>query len=693
MIRHYILGTPAATPAVPCAPPLSPLPPDPPLAVSQEGRAAVLTLPLQPRDQVFGLGEQVRGMNKRGHLYRSFNVDHFPHTEDVRSLYCAHNFLLILPERGECLGIFADSAGEVLFDIGFTEHDRLSVRAAFGMHLYILREEDPRTLCRSFRALIGQSYIPPLFGLGYIQSRWGYASDTAVRTIVREHRERHIPLDGVCLDIDYMDHFASFTWNPDAFPDPAGLNRDMKALHVRLIPIMDAGISLEQTPEIAEEGVKRGYMITTESGAPFEGAVWPGLCLFTDFLQPPARSWFGSLYRKLLEAGFEGFWNDMNEPSVFYTDAGLQEAYEITDRYRNTRPCLEDTWKLLNAFSSLMGREKDLEGLRQKDGEREVSHLEVHNLYGTGMVMATQEGFHQYDPNRRFLLFARSGSIGSHRYGGLWQGDNASWWSHLLLNLKMMPALNMCGYLYCGADVGGFSCDTTEDLLLRWLGLAIFTPLMRNHSSLNTRDQEIYRFPAWEKMRSLLTVRYALIPYLYSLLVDCALNHDLMFRPLAFDYPGDPLARRCEDQVMLGEGMLAPVVEQNAEGRYVYLPEDMLCLRFRSDTDLDRIPMKRGLHDLSLKTEEAVLFLKKNTVLPLALPGAESTDQLVMTAFRLEGWVEEEASFRLFTDDGLSLPLQGVWHGIRVFSAPCGFRAESDLHLDLSHLISGEVKA
>ena len=117
------------------------------------------------------------------------------------------------------------------------------------------------------------------------------------------------------------------------------------------------------------------------------------------------------------------------------------------------------------------------------------------------MTRAAGEAFDRIDPDRRFLMFSRSSYIGMHRYGGIWTGDNKSWWSHILLNLKMMPSLNMCGFLYTGADLGGFGADTTRELLLRFLALGVFTPLMRNHSALGTREQECYQFEDMEDFR------------------------------------------------------------------------------------------------------------------------------------------------------------------------------------------------
>lgn len=169
-----------------------------------------------------------------------------------------------------------------------------------------------------------------------------------------------------------------------------------------------------------------------------------------------------------------------------------------------------------------------------------------------------------------------------HRYGGIWTGDNCSWWSHILLNLKMLPSLNMCGFLYVGADLGGFGENTTEDLLLRWLALGVFTPLMRNHTTLGTRNQECYRFKNRKAFADVLSVRYAIFPYLYSEYVACALEGRMLFRPLSFAYPSDKRARGVEDQLLFGDSaMIAPVYEQNAKGRYVYLPERMKLVRMR----------------------------------------------------------------------------------------------------------------
>ena len=183
------------------------------------------------------------------------------------------------------------------------------------------------------------------------------------------------------------------------------------------------------------------------------------------------------------------------------------------------------------------------------NGEK-IRHDRVHNLFGYNMTRAAGEAFERLEPDKRILMYSRSSYIGMHRYGGIWQGDNKSWWSHILLNLKMMPSLNMCGFLYTQELTLVGAGFYTEDLVLRWLELGIFTPLMA-HSAMGTRVQEAYRFEKIDGFRHIISMRYKLLPYLYSEYMKAVLRDEMMFRPLAFDYPEDRRAIVLEDQLLL----------------------------------------------------------------------------------------------------------------------------------------------
>lgn len=652
MIRKYTFGTPLPTDAV-----VRSVPAEQgslPYFTLSKGEDGSLTfsLTLSPEEVLFGLGQGVRGIDKRGHRYESWNSDVFNHTEERPSLYGSHNFLVFFsPDR--LFGVYLDDPGKITWDLGYTARDQAVITVESGsLDLYLIEEDSLPAIARAFRGLTGRSYIPPRWAFGYIQSRWGYASEEEVRTVADEHRKRHIPLDAVCLDIDYMVDFKNFTWNPKAFPDLKKFQAEMKEDHLRLVPIIDAGIKVEEGYAPYDTGKAGDCFCKKEDGSDFVAAVWPGRCCFPDFLREDVRRWFGDLYLPLLEAGIEGFWNDMNEPALFYSDEGLADAFAAADKIRAGGVDYESTWWLKDVFNGMANSMDDYRRFYHLVDGKPVRHDRVHNLYGAGMTRATAEGFRRFAPDQRLLLFSRSSFIGAHRNGGIWQGDNFSWWSHLKMALQMLPNLNLCGFLFTGCDLGGFGCNVTEDLMERFLQLGVFTPLMRNHSALHTREQEIYRFSIWETMRDTVSVRYALLPYLYSEFMKAALRDEMLFRPLAFDYPADRRAVHTQDQLMLGgDCMIAPVYEQNAAGRYVYLPEDMLLIRFRSAKDYDLVPLEKGDHWIDLALGEFPLFVKKNRAVPLCA-GGESSELLDDTAFTLLGQIEKEDVLELYRDDG-----------------------------------------
>ena len=632
MIQRFTSGQPVATDAV-----IRELPAENietfPYAHRFEGGRFVFSFPLKEGEIVYGLGEAPRGINKHGWLYRSFCSDDPFHTESKQALYGAHNFLLhggpqsVL--NGNFRGIFIDFPAEIRWDIGYTHADEAVITLdGTDFDIYLIDAESPRAVVREFRALIGQSYIPPFWAFGYQQSRWSYHNAEAVRAIIRGYNEAQIPLDAVYLDIDYMERFKSFTVDRDAFPDFEQFVAKMKGQGIHLVPIIDAGIKKEDGYGVYEEGHARGYFCKNADGSDFEGGVWPGIVGFPDFLRPEVREWFGEKYRFLTDMGIDSFWNDMNEPAIFYSAKGLKEAYEKAARLRGEELDLTHFFALKDTFARLDNSPDDYASIYHEIGGRPVNHLRVHNLYGASMTRAAGEFFEKEFGKEKILLFSRASYIGAHRHGGIWFGDNHSWWQHILLCLKMLPSANMCGFLYCGADLGGFNDNTTPDLLLRFLALGVFTPLMRNHSALGTRDQECYRFDNVSDFRDIIQVRYRLIPYLYRTFRRAAEAGDMMFRPLSFDYPDDPIARECETQLMLGEEcMIAPVYEQNASGRTVYLPEEMCFVKLSGERVVSKEILPAGLHYVRIALNEVPLFLKKGKFLPLCRP-ALRTSQL-----------------------------------------------------------------
>lgn len=629
MIRKYVFGSPFPTEAV--VEEVEEGKGGLPFTVERDGEGLLFRCPLGKKDIVYGLGETMRGVNKRGGRYVSYNTDDMHHRDDMPSLYGSHNFIAIDGKRP--FGAFFDTPARAVFEIDYKDSGEIVVETSSDVCVYLVEACSPYAVAREFLRAIGRSYLPPLWAFGYGQSRWGYQSESDLDEVVKGYEEADIPLEYLCMDIDYMDRFMDFTVNKERFPDLAAYSAKLKEKGIRLVPIIDAGVKIEADYSVYEEGVKNGYFCTNKEGKEFRVAVWPGMTHFPDFFQPKAREWFGQKYKILTDCGIEGFWNDMNEPAIFYSEYTSPNDAANAD-------CTEE--EISNAYV-------DYKNFYHKIDGQTVLHHDVHNLYGALMTRAAGE---QLDKllDKRFMLFSRSSYIGAHRYGGIWTGDNASCWEHLQRNVTQAPSLNLCGFLFSGADTGGFGGNTTRELLLRWLAVSAFTPLMRNHTIVDSLPQECYRFEKTEDFKSIIDFRYKILPYLYSEYMKAALSYDMLIKPVAFSYPDDERAKTIEDQLLVGDSlMMTPVLKEGETEREVYLPEDMTEVKYDGKNFLCS-PAKRGIATITAELNEIVFFIRKGKLVPVG-KGAKNTKSLDLSDVVLLG---DGESYEQYLDDGFT---------------------------------------
>ncbi|MDE6362657.1 MAG: alpha-glucosidase [Lachnospiraceae bacterium] len=644
MVEKYVFGSPFETEAVTAQIPAAAFGGMPACGEISVENGFCYQYQMNDTDVIYGLGEANRGINKRGYRYVSNCTDDPHHTEDKTSLYGAHNFIVVSGKQH--VGFFFDYPSSICFDIGYTRQDLLKVSCERAdLYLYVITGESAYDVVKQFRKMIGTSYIAPKYAFGFGQSRWGYKTAEDIERVVRGYRDHQIPLDMVYLDIDYMQDYKDFTVNAERFPAFEAFVQKMKAEKIHLIPIIDAGVKIEKGYDVYEEGVEKGYFCKREDGSEFVASVWPGWTHFPDVLNPDARAWFGGKYEILTSLGIDGFWNDMNEPAIFYSEEGIRalnqavsnhvKTFGVDEMIDNPDAIPFDAREILERIQN---NPEDYKRFYHNVNGTMVRHDLVHNLFGFNMTRAAGEALKKIAPDKKMLLFSRSSYIGMHRYGGVWTGDNQSWWSHILLNLKMLPSLNMCGFLYTGADLGGFGSDATRDLLLRWLALGVFTPLMRNHTALGTRKQECYQFEHVEDFRHVIGVRYRLIPYLYSVYVKAAERGEMYFRPLGFDYPDDRRAVETEDQLLLGdEAMIAPVYTQNVSGRVVYLPEEMKFVKFLPDGTIYEEILAQGTHYVEAALNEVPLFIRKGKCIPV-VDAAEHVEAIDLGTMKYLGY-------------------------------------------------------
>lgn len=645
MIKKYVFGKPFETNAVienfdECKDKIKEF------SINETSSSFEFARQLDDDDIIYGLGENVRGINKRGWIYESYATDEGRHTETAKSLYAAHNFILFYCSSP--FGVFVDAPFKVTFDLGYSKMDEAKIILhEKNFKIYIIYGENVNDIVKNFRKAIGKSYLAPFWSFGYMQSRWGYKSSDECRQVVKQFRENDVPIDALFLDLDYMNGCRVFTTNEKDFPDFPEFVSEMRQQDVRLVPIIDAAVKAEKGYEISDEGEKLGYFCKDENGNDYVGCVWPGYTYFPDYLNTEAGQWFASKYQYFTDMGIEGFWNDMNEPAIFFSKKMLEDLQtEIAERkdspfdagdYFNLRQKVNFLWDYKEIYHNVNGEK--------------IRHDHVHNLYGYNMTKSASVGLEKIEPDKRFLLFSRSSYIGMHRYGGIWTGDNQAWWSHLLMFLQQLPSLNMCGFLYVGSDIGGFNSNTTEDLSLRWTALSVFVPLMRNHNG-TERPQEWYNFIHKDWFKDIIKSRYRLLPYIYSEYLKAVHNYDMMFKPLSFVFPDDSYVTQVEDQLMLGENiMIAPVYTQNAKGRFVYLPEDMLMVKMFGD-QIETEELDKGNVYVTVPYNCVLFFMRKGTLIPL-YDSAVSTEKLIKNKIKVLCFTDEgDAEYEMYYDDG-----------------------------------------
>ncbi len=553
---------------------------------------------------IYGLGDKTGTLNKRCYDYEMWNTDNpQPQVDTFKALYKSIPFLIVLG-KGFVYGLFFDNTFRSWFNLGQESEDYFSFAAKGGAldYYYIAGDSMPEVV-RGYTHLTGRCPLPQRWTLGYHQSRWGYVTQEDVADIADNLRSRDIPCDAIHLDIDYMEGFRVFTWNRERYHgDPEAFLAELSERGFKPVTIIDPGVKKDPGYRVYDEGLAGDFFAKTPDGEVYENAVWPGDAVFPDFGKPEVRKWWGEQHRFLLDKGVRGIWNDMNEPASF--KGPLPDDVQFT---------LED---------------------------RPTAHEEFHNVYGHYMAKATYEGLKAIDGKRPFVI-TRAMYAGTQKYATAWTGDNTSMWDHLRMAIPQLCNLGLSGMPFVGTDLGGFGGDTTPELLVRWVQAGCLSPLFRNHSALGTRRQEPWQFgPQAEAIyRKYVKLRYRLIPYFYDLFREESLTGAPVMRPLVFQYERDPETWNLNDEFMVGDRLLAaPVVQQGAVRRMVYLPEG----------DWYDYWTRELLHGPQTLIREAPL-----DVCPLYVRAGS-----VLPVMEDQSWVGEKPSDTLLLD---VFPGEGVW--------------------------------
>lgn len=496
---------------------------------------------LKDNEQFFGCGERVNFLNQRGNKVYFWNFAEPKHFNAVSNEMYKSIPFYISKDDEIVYGVYFDNSFRSFFDFGSESMDYYTIGADEGeLNYYFIYGETIKEIVEHYTGLTGRSPLPPLWSLGYHQSKWSYFPDERVYEVAKKFREKNIPCDSIHLDIDYMDNYKIFSFDKKRFPNPKQMFKDLEKTGFKMIAIVDPGIKIESGYQVYEQGKENGYFCADKDGNDFVGDVWPGGCVFPDFTNKQVRSWWAELNKEFLNLGVKGIWNDLNEPSI------LVEPHTLS---------------------------KDV--IHQTDtGEK--THAEIHNLYANYEAKATLEGWTRYDENMRPFILSRAGFAGIQKYAAVWTGDNTSSWDQLLISIPMFLNLGLSGIPFVGADVGGYAGDCSEELLIRWMQLGAFTPLFRNHTRKEVRDQEPWAYSenGEEIMKKFIQLRYKLLPYFYTAFRETHEKGYPLLRPLMFEFEKDENTYSISDQFMVGNSLLvAPIYLPGQNYRAVYLPE------------------------------------------------------------------------------------------------------------------------
>ncbi|WFU44149.1 glycoside hydrolase family 31 protein [Bradyrhizobium sp. CB82] len=613
---------------------------------------------IEPGTSLYGTGMVFGHLLRNGQSTTAWNMDNYgyPYYNDhATNLYESHPWILAVRADGSAYGVLADTTRKVVID---TTTD-ITFRSDTPFPLIVIDRNSPQDVLRELAKLTGYMPLPPKWALGYHQSHFSYTPELKVLAEASKARQARIPLDAIYMDIDYMDHYRIFSFSPKTFADAPDLNRDLAALGVHNVWMIDPAVRAETSSgasPVFDTGVAQNVWVKAADGkGPFRGNQWPiqdpdktmrTYSLFPDFTSPSVRTWWGTLFKDFRAKGVEGVWNDMNEPAVFVP------SHTMPDDNRH----LGDP--------ALTG----YDGHPQGNGRAAGLHIRYHNVYGMLMARATREGMASAALDHRPFVLARANYIGGQRYAAAWTGDNTANWEHLRMSIPMILNLGLSGQPFAGADIGGYryskdekqplSKDEDAKLFARWFGIGAMYPFSRAHYERNfgpkgtpapgwAREPWAFSSDVVRSNRAAIDRRYRLLPYLYTVFHEASSSGLPVMSPVFFADPKDLQLRSVDDSFLVGSDLLVAAQVDPTAVKEPTLP--------KSDWHRFGLPLeeeKPGNTDIDAPNLPR-LYQRPGSVIPTG-PSMQHTDEKPLDPLTLLVSLDEQgkASGSLYEDAG-----------------------------------------
>ena len=494
---------------------------------STQSGLQTVTVPVAEGTNLYATGSQSGPLERTGRRVEFYNLDNFAWNDFSNRSYQTHPWVIGVREDGSSFGVLFDSTWASSLDLEQPTLDGIVFQTEGpAPRVVTIDAASPQAVVTKLAELTGYPFMPPMWSVGYHQSKYSYFPQSNVLSIANEFRTRQIPAEVIWMDIDYMDGFRNFTLNASAFPDPAQLNADLDAIGFQAVWMANCGIKVDGGYDAYNEITAQGLAVERSNGSQYQADVWPGLSVWPDFTMAATRDWWAGRVASFAQMGIDGIWNDMNEPAVFNVPS-------------KTMP--DDNWH--RADPELGGP-----GI----------HRRYHNIYGVQMSRATREGMLQAFPDRRPFVLTRAGYIGGQRYAAMWTGDNVANWYHVDVSIQNILNIGLSGQPNAGPDIGGFNGDSGAEMYARWMGMGAMMPFARGHYGFANRDREPWSYGTATENTSRLALnrRYRLLNYIYTQFYVVHTTGLPVSRPLFFAEPANPDLREYDDGFLVGPGLL-----------------------------------------------------------------------------------------------------------------------------------------
>ena len=565
---------------------------------------------LTEQEKLFGAGQRVLGMDRRGHRLPLYNKAHYGYSTESEQMYFS---LAGVMSSNKYMLLFDNSASGHI-DLGKTDAEILEFSAVGGRSAYIVVAGDSfPELINNYLTVSGKPPLPARWTLGSYASRFGYRNEAEARAVVQKYRELGLPLDAIVLDLywfgpDIKGHVGNLAWDREAFPQPEKMLADFKADGVNTILVTEPFVLTSS--KRWQQAVAADVLAKAPDGSPKTFDFYFGNTGLIDVFNPVAADWFWQIYKDLAEQGVAGVWGDLGEPEVHPSDTIHMPG----------------------------------------------SADEIHNAYGHRWAELVYRGYKRNFADTRPFIMMRAGSLGSQRYGMVpWTGDVDRSWGGLQPQVELALQMSLFGFGYIHSDLGGFAGGETFDpeLYIRWLQYGVFQPVYRPHAQEHIAPEPVFHSQqVIDTLRPYLNLRYQLLPYLYTMAWQHSQTGMPLMRPLFFlDETNTDFMDETNSYLWGDAFLVAPVTKPGVRSWPVNMPEGVWF-----DFFSDKRYQGGELTEVPVSIDTIPVLVKAGSFVPMVEPMA-STKNYSSQKLTVHYYADSSVSCskgQMYEDDGSS---------------------------------------